>query len=634
MAKHSIRQATVIQGAGPGALSILKEGLSVVMPGLDSWYRREAGYAPPSGNGIPDMRYVQDIPEKCKLVDVNLAEVLDVDFFAYPPAQGIDFKTKEYSENISASVFPTWAICYNCRALSRLAKDAQRIPECAACQVNENKRRPVVQVNFIIVCEDGHVDEFPWAKWVHKSLNPQCPETALIMETSGSGDLKGQRVTCTNCNAKRTLAGTNEASSEGVVFNDEGESEKGTYLSNRLSDGGPKFLCSGARPWLDDNESCTKPVRLILRNATNLYYSNQVSSILIPRVSEHVDSLQKAIEKYSIQLETEHFRIGDKFDELAMYAYFTIGVEFKVFQRSDIETRLQEYFKSNDSNTSEEHLVTIQTLEAREWDALRTPIENEVLRVREVGYKSQIPGVVNIHAIPTLTKTTAQTGFSRLLPRFTDIATGKKLMRRKSFGAKARWLPAVRYVGEGIFIEFDQAMLAIWEQDLVLLDRISKIENRLLDINRANPDAPFTPRRVLMHTLAHLIIQQLVNDCGYIAASLMERIYASNEMAGILIYTAAADADGTMGGLVEMAQPEVMAKIFEEMLSAAQWCSNDPICMELGKVGQGTFGTNLAACHNCCLIPETACQHFNQGLDRATLIGDTTAPKGAKGFFA
>jgi hypothetical protein len=220
------------------------------------------------------------------------------------------------------------------------------------------------------------------------------------------------------------------------------------------------------------------------------------------------------------------------------------------------------------------------------------------------------------------------------MPRLIDLANGKKLLSRNWGGAKSRWLPAVRYVGEGIFIEFDQAKLQEWEQQPLFQSRIEKIESRLIDKNRANPDAPNTPRRVLLHTLAHLLIQQLVNDCGYIAAALMERIYVSNEMAGILIYTAAADTDGTMGGLVELARPDSMKTIFEKAVESAQWCSNDPVCMELGKAGQGIFGTNLAACHNCCLLPETACQHFNQGLDRATLVGDTTAETGSKGFFA
>ncbi len=628
MAKHSIRQSTVIQGAGPGSLSILKEGLSVVMPGLDSWYKREAGIAA-SSNGIPDMRYVQDIPEKCKLVDPNLAEALNVEFFTYPPAQGADFKTKEYSEHISASVFPTWALCYNCRSLTRLKKDDQKLANCPNCEAKESKKRRVVQVNFIIVCEDGHIDEFPWLQWVHKTIAPTCSENSLIIESSGSGDLKGQRVTCKSCKATRTLAGTNEATSGDA----DAEEERGTYLSNRLTEGGAKYLCTGARPWLDDHDVCANPVRLILRNATNLYYSNQVSSLLIPKITPKVDALDEAIEKHYLALSTEYFILGDDFDELAIFAYATIGLEFKNFKRPEIAERLAIRFGSGQIAEGNDEKVTIKSLETREWEALRTPIEHEVLRIREVGYSGQIEGVVNIHAVPTLTKTTAQTGFSRLMPRVLDLALGKKLMSKKWAGAKSRWLPAVRYVGEGIFIEFDEAKLVEWESQVGVQSRVAPIESRLIDKNRSNPDAPNDARRVLLHTISHLLIQQLVNDCGYIAASLMERIYVGEDMAGLLIYTAAADADGTMGGLVEMANPDAMKKVFEEAVTAAQWCSNDPVCMELGKAGQGTFGTNLAACHNCCLLPETACQQFNQGLDRATLVGDTTSEGGFTGFF-
>jgi hypothetical protein len=105
-------------------------------------------------------------------------------------------------------------------------------------------------------------------------------------------------------------------------------------------------------------------------------------------------------------------------------------------------------------------------------------------------------------------------------------------------------------------------------------------------------------------------------------------------MAGMLIYTASQDADGTMGGLVAQADPKSFEQVFERALVAAGWCSNDPVCMELGKDGQGVLGTNLAACHNCCLLPETSCQHFNQALDRALLLGDSTNPDGFDGFFA
>jgi hypothetical protein len=117
------------------------------------------------------------------------------------------------------------------------------------------------------------------------------------------------------------------------------------------------------------------------------------------------------------------------------------------------------------------------------------------------------------------------------------------------------------------------------------------------------------------------------------AASLSERIYSWDGVAGVLIYTAGSDSDGTMGGLVEMAKPEILVGVFERAITGAQWCSNDPVCMEMGKMGQGNNGSNLAACHNCCLVPETTCEYFNQELDRAMLLGDLHNPDAFRGFF-
>ena len=36
--------------------------------------------------------------------------------------------------------------------------------------------------------------------------------------------------------------------------------------------------------------------------------------------------------------------------------------------------------------------------------------------------------------------------------------------------------------------------------------------------------------------------------------------------------------------------------------------------------GQGPDSLNLAACHNCALVPETACEEFNRFLDRGIVI--------------
>jgi hypothetical protein len=140
------------------------------------------------------------------------------------------------------------------------------------------------------------------------------------------------------------------------------------------------------------------------------------------------------------------------------------------------------------------------------------------------------------------------------------------------------------------------------------------------------------PARVpLLHTLAHLLINQLTFECGYGSASLRERLYVSDgprPMAGILIYTAAGDSEGTMGGLVRMGKPKHFERVVAHAVEDAAWCSADPVCMEIGSTsGQGPDSCNLAACHNCALVPETACEQFNRFLDRGLVVGSLTEPE-------
>jgi hypothetical protein len=118
-------------------------------------------------------------------------------------------------------------------------------------------------------------------------------------------------------------------------------------------------------------------------------------------------------------------------------------------------------------------------------------------------------------------------------------------------------------------------------------------------------------RYLLVHSLAHVLINQFVFECGYSTASLRERLYVSADanapMAGILIYTAAGDSEGTLGGLVRLGRQERLGPVVRRALSRASWCSADPVCSEnLG--GQGSRLANLAACHACVLLPETSCE--------------------------
>jgi hypothetical protein len=101
-------------------------------------------------------------------------------------------------------------------------------------------------------------------------------------------------------------------------------------------------------------------------------------------------------------------------------------------------------------------------------------------------------------------------------------------------------------------------------------------------------------------------------------------------MAGILIYTAAGDCEGTLGGLVRQGKPGRFEAVLRGALADARWCSADPLCIE--SPGQSNDSLNLAACHACALLPETSCEEGNRLLDRALLIGEPGRPE--VGFFS
>ncbi|MBK7899706.1 MAG: DUF1998 domain-containing protein [Betaproteobacteria bacterium] len=232
-----------------------------------------------------------------------------------------------------------------------------------------------------------------------------------------------------------------------------------------------------------------------------------------------------------------------------------------------------------------------------------------------------------------LRETRAFEGFSRI------YASGltRTEQRRLFMDSPKRWLPAIVVRGEGIFLQFSENRLQEW------IDCVGSALDGRLSLMRSNLDALasrrheeariVSPRFVLLHTFAHLLINQLVQDCGYGSASLRERIYSADgdrQMAGILIYTAAGDSEGTMGGLVRMGQPDRLEEVIRRALEKARWCSTDPVCIE--SRGQGPDNCNLAACHSCALLPETSCEEQNRLLDRGVVIGTIENPH--LGFFA
>ena len=84
-----------------------------------------------------------------------------------------------------------------------------------------------------------------------------------------------------------------------------------------------------------------------------------------------------------------------------------------------------------------------------------------------------------------------------------------------------------------------------------------------------DPPLPLTPRFLLLHTLAHLLIRRLEAEAGYTAASIRERIYCaegSAPMAGILVSVAVPDILGSLGGLAELADPGRFLQLLDQRL--------------------------------------------------------------------
>ena len=237
----------------------------------------------------------------------------------------------------------------------------------------------------------------------------------------------------------------------------------------------------------------------------------------------------------------------------------------------------------------------------------------------------------NLFNIPGWSSKRVLKGFSRLVP--VEALEGQ--LAALSIQPKD-WLPGFSVRGEGIFMELAESSLKAWEANADVQERTAKLQSRLKALHsvRSIQDRRISARLILIHTLAHVFIRQLAFECGYDSSSLRERLYVSADaerpMAGLMIYTANGDSEGTLGGLVRQGYPGRLEKTLASGIANAAICSSDPLCIESN--GQGLFSLNLASCHACGLLPETSCEEGNLLLDRAMLVG--TPDKASFGYFS
>jgi hypothetical protein len=211
-------------------------------------------------------------------------------------------------------------------------------------------------------------------------------------------------------------------------------------------------------------------------------------------------------------------------------------------------------------------------------------------------------------------------------PRDFDSAAELPADNRAKISRKPpTWLPASETRGEGIFFQFSEEKIQQWVQQKKAYDREFSLANyawragKKLDPNKGYPGI----RYVLLHTFSHALIRQLAIECGYTSASITERIYSRNPdegdpMAGVLIYTAASDSEGTLGGLCGLGEPDKLGRHIRRALEKMSLCASDPLCSEHTIGSHDTL--HGASCHACSFLPETSCERGNKYLDRAVLV--------------
>jgi len=615
MIKNLVRRAQLIAPFGVGAMMVVKDGTSLISGGLDHWYEYEG-----------DRHYGIVNIDEFSVEEWRLQRLLGVDHFRLPPDyRDVDENVPNKYLRVPFLRFPQWHFCPGCKRLYQLPLTARGKQKCQDCEGN-GKKRFLAQVPFVAMCENGHIQDFPWVEWVHQSVTPSCTGRLRIVATGGSS-LGAQKVKC-ECGAERSLA---QITTEDV-------------LSKTLDKDGVYYSCQGKRPWLGTEETspCGESLRGSLRSASNLYYPDVRSAIYLPRGSSEVPPelimlLEEPPLSSSINVLagiTQHIQ-----PRMLREISTNNALLLQPFTDVQIEGALQVILLNNDAKvvltsakiTGDEPETAFRR---EEFETLRKARSEEALVIQEAcvdRYSLSLNKYFSrVNLVSKLRETRALAGFTRILPEnglsFPEMQA--LLRRTPPAGKKDNWLPAYVVYGEGVFLELNEQWLHTWEVREDVNERASPLVRqyrRLFQSNKTR-QKPLGPRFILLHTFAHLLINRLTFECGYGAAALRERLYISDSlgapMAGLLIYTAAGDSEGTMGGLVRMGQVGKLEPVIQRALSDALWCSADPVCMETGVSGrQGSDLYNLAACHNCALIPETACEEFNRFLDRALVVG-------------
>lgn len=520
------------------------------------------------------------------IYDARLASYLGVDNFKTP-------KTS-WQGDVPVVSFPNYHICKKstCSNLFDISENfdvdkyLQNGPTCPVCGFKAYPAR------FIMSCVDGHLDDFPWRWWVHHG-DSSCNKDLKLISTGNTSSLAEIIVKC-ECGASRTMSGSTQSE------NFEGLKCSGRHPHN------PRITKKTNGTY----SKCDKMVIPSQRGASNVYFSVIRSAISIP---PWINPLNSMID--------EHYR-----DILNLREYIGEEAIIKIYEKHFTSICSQEEFveavKKRDEKVKE-------FIEIKEMEYAAITHHNDLLYQTDVKYfkaeEEPIPAylrkyfsrVIKIHR---LREVMVLLGFMRMDSPEPEVEDAKNIVYLSKNKTGESWLPGVEINGEGIFIEFNKETVAKWNAVLrtgQLSDQYKKFYNEFCSSRGWTKYKERNAEYVLLHTFAHLMIKVMAMQSGYSSSAIKERIYSSENMCGILLYTGSADKEGSLGGLVEIGEMSKLLIVLKQALEDAMLCTTDPECMMSEPSGDNLNGV---ACHSCVMIAETACESGNRLLDRSLVV--------------